>query len=180
MKKLFIVLMFVFLNYTLLVCANVKSSFEIAEFDINIGNDVVKFSYPVYLKDDSVYVSVRELCNRLKIPIHWNEAKREVDINIYDKKIQVSEKTEYNEEGVIPDPETAYLVGKTILEKYCGRTLEYETDTRIYSLDTRYLKEENAWQIIQVFRFKNESSGGGIGWADYVNIKLSKYTGEVL
>lgn len=164
-----------------LILVIVISVFGTSDYNIRLGNDIITMQYPSFMQNDRLYVSVRSLCNALGIPIYWNEKENEVHMDIYNKQIQVSDKTERKIDGVIPDKETAYTVGKAILEKYIEKPLEYETDTRIYYLDTRYLEEENAWQLVQVFRFKDDNVGGGIdGWADFINIKLSKSTGEVL
>ena len=163
-----------------LTFAKVGEVFEQVDYNIKIGDAVVKLQYPIFINDDRIYVSVRSICDKLGIPIEWNGESKEVEIDIYNKKVQVSDKTIFKTEGVIPDEETALIVGKTILEKYAERPMEYETESRIYYLYAEFIESENAWLISQRFRFKNPNSGGGIGWADYSNVKLNKFTGEVM
>jgi|GEM_PF-1989302 len=164
---------------TTVVFANVSGIFELVDYNIKIGNDVVKLQYPMYINDGRIYVSLRGICDKLGIPIEWNNENREVEMDIYNKKIPVSDKTLFREDGVIPDEETALAVGKTILEKYVGKSLEYETDEKIYYLKVTYIKESNVWNVTQFFDYKD-----GRGWAAsgvYLpNVKLNKNTGEVM
>lgn len=178
MRKRFVII--------ILVCSIISAitltfALSSSDYKFRVGDELVTMQYPVFMQNDRIYVSIRNICDILGIPIDYNQSKDEVQMDIYNKKIPVSGKTKYVNEGVLPDKETAYEVGKKILEKYIGKELEYETDTRKYFLDTRYIEEENAWLIVQLFRFKNENAGGGIdGWADFINIKLNKNTGEVM
>ena len=177
MKKI----VFVFVICLTLIISITATAFNLLNSNIKLGNKSITMEYPLFIRDNRVYVSIRNLCELLNIPIYWDEQEKEVCVDIYNKKTPVSSKTEYKEEGVIPDEETALAVGKIILEKYAERPMEYETEDKIYYLDTRYLEEENSWQIVQVFRFKDENVGGGIdGWADFANIKLNKNSGEIM
>ena len=155
--------------------------FEEVGYNIKFGPNDAQMQYPIYESEDRVYVSVRDMCDNLGIPIEWDEENREINVDMYNKKTPVSDETEYKEEGVIPDEETALTVGKTILEKYIGEPVEYETDDKIYYLDVEFLEQYNAWRMVQYFDFKN-----GGGWSltgenvEPLNISISKSTGEVL
>ncbi|MBE7011372.1 MAG: hypothetical protein E7415_01715 [Ruminococcaceae bacterium] len=83
--------------------------------------------------------------------------------------------------GVIPDEETALVVGKAILEKYTEKPLEHETEDKIYYLEVEYLDQQNAWRICQTFRYKDENKGWSAGGKFYrPYVVISKQTGEVL
>lgn len=166
---------------SLLLTVTLVTALSFPNYQFRLGNELVIMQYPAFMQNDRIYVSIRNICDILGIPIEYNPNENEVEMDIFNKKVKVSDKTQFKEEGVLSNKETAYEVGKIMLEKYIGKPLEYETDTRIYYLDTRYIEEENAWLIVQCFKFKNENAGGGIdGWADFINIKLNKNTGEVM
>lgn len=180
MKKwLIIVLISISVVSTTVVFANVSGVFETVNYNIKIGNAVVELQYPIYINDNRAYVSLRSICDELGIPIHWDEENREVKMDIYNKKIQVSEKTPFKEEGVIPDAETALIVGKVILEKYAEKPMEYETEDKIYFLEVEFLEQYNAWRICQTFKYKNGGGWSATGQSP-PNISISKNTGEVL
>ena len=162
------------------VFADMNDIFEVAENTIKIGQNDVKLQYPAYIHNDRLYVSIRGLCDKLGIPIEWNSENGEVKLNVNNKKVTVSDKTVYNDDGVIPDEKTAIAVGKIILERYAGMPMEYKTDSRIYYLRAEYLKDENAWIVVQNFKNINPESGGSTDFADFANVKLNKNTGEVL
>lgn len=181
MKKwLNIILILVLCVSTTVVSANVSGIFETVDYNIKIGNNLIKFQYPLYSNGGRTYVSLREICDKLGIPIEWNNTNREVEMDIYNKKVPVSNKTLFKEDGVIPDQETALIIGKTILEKYAGKSMEYETDERIYYLRASFLESENAWIVVQNFKYKNPNVGGSTDFADFANVKLNKNTGEVM
>lgn len=164
--------------FTLIIVTSI-TVFSTSGYTIRLGNKVIEMQNPIFMCDDRIYVSVRNLSEALGIPVYWDENKNEVRLDIYNKSIPVSDKTEYKDEGVIPDEETAYVVGKAILEKYAGKSLEYETEDKIYYLKVTYHEYLNAWSITQWFDFKN-----GGGWAasgvHIPNVIISKSTGEVL
>ena len=130
------------------------SAFEHSNCNIRLGNKDVTMEYPVFMQEDRVYVSLRNICDLLGIPVHWNEAENQVHIDIYNKEIPVSDKTERKEEGVIPDEETALAIGKIYLERYSGKQMEYETDEKIYYLRAEFIEEENVWLVVQNFLLK--------------------------
>ncbi len=149
---------------------------------IKLGNEILTMKYPIIMQNDRVYVSLRDICNKLSIPISWNDAENEAYADIYNKKIPTSKKTEYKDDGVIPDAETAYQIGKIILEKYINQPVEYETENVSYKLETKFLEAENAWRVYQQLTIKK---GYTIGirpgtTIDNVEIKLNRNTGEVL
>ena len=151
------------------------------QYNVKFTNKNVSFTKPTYMKDDRIYVSLRDICNALNIPIYWDGDINEATIDVNNKKINVSDKTEYKDCGVIPDEETAYAVGKIILEKYSNSPMEYETKDKIYYLEVEFIEEQNCWSVVQKFKFKAENKGWAAGGNTYYpNVKLNKSTGEIL
>ncbi len=159
---------------------DIAQRIKVATYDVKIENDVVNLS-SVLVDNGTTYVPLRELCWELGYYANWEQENWAVNIFPYEsKKINVSPTTKLKDEGVIPDKETALTVGKAILEKYAEKNLEYENEEAIYKLDATYLENEEAWLVIQIFTFKNPSSGGGADPNYFPQIKLNKHTGEVL
>ena len=145
---------------------------------IRIGAEDVKFNNEIYLIDEKTYVPIRELSEKMQVPIIWNEEDNKVELLTDHKTVNTSKETIINEEGVIPDAETAYRVGKIILEKYVGKSLEYETEKGVYYLQVEYHKLDNSWRVSQECEYK---IGGGGGTGIYSpTIVLNKNTGEVM
>lgn len=146
---------------------------------VQIGAEVLQFENDLYNINGKTYVPVRELADYLKIPIDWDSNSEMVSLDTNHKQVHVPEKTEYKPEGVIPDEETAYQVGKIILETYAGKSLEYETDEKIYYLAVEYRENVNAWCVYQTFDYKN-----GDSWVAEIlyvpAVVLNKNTGEVV
>lgn len=154
--------------------------FELANnCNVKIGTDIADLKYPVYMINDRIYVSLRDFCDELGIPLKWNDEKNEVEIDKYNKNVQVCNKTELKDEGVIPDANTALIIGKAILEKYAGKPMEFETSDKIYFLKADYFKENNSWIVYQTYKNKN----GEIWAAEGIpipSIAINKSNGEVL
>lgn len=148
-------------------------------FKIRLGNKLLALPNPIFIQNDRIYASVRDIGEALGIPIVWDAEEQEVHMDISHKEVPVSEKTQYKADGVIPDEETAYVIGKTILEKYLGHPVEYETEEFVYTLSTTYLPEENAWSICQNFKPKYGAFDVR-GKYEVIEIKLNKNTGEVM
>jgi len=180
-KYLIIASVFILLIVTTAVFANVSGVFNIADFNLRIGNSTVELQYPIYVIDDRTYIPLRSLSEELRIPIHWDYENREVKMDIYNRRIQVTDRTPFREEGVIPDEETALIVGRAILERYAGRSLEYETEDRIFYLRVSFIAEFNGWSVSQTFRFK-DGRGWGAGGAGTLLpfVRLNRNTGEVM
>lgn len=148
---------------------------------IRIDNEDVKFTNDIYIIDNKTYVPLRELAEKMRIPIEWNEEKGQAELLTYFKTVNVGDRTEFKEEGVIPDAETAYQIGKIILEKYTGTPMEYETDEYIVYLRTTYYEHLNVWYVSQTFKFKDENRGWASGNSVYSpTVYLNKDTGEVI
>ena len=171
----------------LVVCTSmiVTGSTEVIEkvdYKVKKGDEEIGFSDTIFTSNDKMYVPLRELCEELRIPLEWNEEREEAVMEINNKKIEVSDKTEYKEEGVIPDEETALAIGKIILEKYVGKRLEYETEEEIFYLYASYDQEANCWIIGQDMKYKDGRLlifGDGNG--SYIpEVILNKNTGEVI
>ena len=178
MKKRIMLVIIICLAF---VSGMVISAFGISGYSIKVGNDTAKMKYETFVKNGRIYVSVRDMCNVLGIPISWREDEKEAFIDIYNKQVPISRETERKDEGVIPDKETAYTVGKAILEKYAGKTLEYETEDKIFFLRVDFIDQYNAWRISQTFKFKNEGMGWAAGDGFYTpSVILNKKNGEVM
>ena len=178
MKKKFIITIVVLLC---VVTAVTVSAFEFSDCNIRLGDEDVEMKYPVFMQDDRVYVSLRNMCDLLGIPVHWNEEENRVHIDIHNKETPVSNKTERKEDGVIPDEETALAIGKIYLEKYSGKQMEYETDKKIYYLKVRYKEAINAWIVHQTFEYKDENIFWISGDDIYVpTVTINKDTGEII
>lgn len=145
---------------------------------IEIGSEEVEFKNDIYNIDGKTYVPIRELSEKLRIPIEWDEEKNRVELLTDYKFVHTPEKMTLKEEGVIPDEQTAYEIGKIILEKYAGRPLEYEKGNKIYYLSVRYQKEYNLWRVQQSIKYK--VGGGGSSGVYVPGVTLNKNTGEVI
>ena len=151
--------------------------------EIKIDNRREGFHKPLFIVDNSLYVPLRELMDKIDIPIQWNEEEALAEIEpSYKDNYQPVENlyafTEWKEDGVIPDKETALAVGKLLLEKYMdGTQLEFENESGIYYLDAVYSPADNSWRVYQA---KIHKTGGGGGSGIYSpTIILNKFTGEV-
>ena len=178
MKKLATIIVLLIFS-TSIVFANGDTLLNNFTQTVRIGGADFKTDDLCWIKNNRIYVPLRSFCDFIGIPVVWNNETKDVDINIYNKIISTSSKTVYKDEGIIPDEETALTIGKVILEKYSGKTMEYETDDKIFYLKAQYLKDVNAWDIIQWFDYKD-----GRNWAAsgiYLpSVRINKNTGEVV
>ena len=57
--------------------------------------------------------------------------------------------------------------------------MEYETAQKIYNLSVNFIEIENAWQIMQTFKYKD-----GRGWSAsgvyFPSVKINKNSGEIM
>lgn len=150
-----------------------------SEYKIKWGEFDLELNLPVIMQDDRIYVSIRSLSEALNIPIEWNEDTGEVHLDVYNKQILVDNPDNYKEDGVIPDAETAYAVGKIILETYLGKEMEYETDERIYYLEVSKSYFGNVWVVQQRFDYKDGRLWVASGCKPY-GVALNASTGEVV
>lgn len=167
------------LIFAILICTVVfAGAIDTAENNsIKIGTEDIEFENNIYNIDNKIYVPVRELFEKLCIPVAWNEVQDQAEILIDYKTIYTSKETELKEEGVIPDEQTAHEIGKIILEKYAGETMEYETEEKTYFLHVYFQEESNSWIVSQTYKFKNK--GGGFSGLSVPYVVLNKNTGEV-
>jgi len=178
MKK-FTAIIILLLFSTSFVFANGDTLFNSFTQTIKIGSSDFKPDDFNYVKNDRVYVPLRSFCDSIGVPVTWNNETNVVDVNIYNKKISTSQKTEYKDDGVIPDEETALAIGKVLLEKYSGKTMEYETDDKIFYLKAEYIQEINSWDIIQWHDYKDGRKW--IASGIYLpKVRINKSTGEVM
>lgn len=163
-----------------IVGVNANNIFEGSSYSIKIGDKNINNNHTAFMNNDSIYVSLRNICEELRIPVTWNDKSKEATIGINNKEVEISERTRRNENGVVPDAETAINLGKIILEKYTGKDVEYESDKYIYYLKATFLEEENTWLVVQNIKYKHPYIGSMDGGADFIHIKISRGTGEVL
>lgn len=177
MKKTRVIILVIFIIQYVLLSTRVCGSLEPS---VKIGNEVLNLKNYMRIYDDKIYISIRSLSEKLGIPIKWNEETKQAHMDIYKKNIGVSDKTTLKEDGVIPDEETAYIVGKKILERYSGKELEYETSDKKYYLKVAYSVETNSWEIAQWFDYKDGSKWIAGGNLYIPKVIINKNSGEVL
>ena len=136
------------------------------------------FENEFILSDGRLYVPIRELCERLGISVFWNIETEQAELHTQKEAVHTTEQTKLDNDEVIPDEKTAYKIGKLLLERHCGESLEYEKDGLVYYLHVFELKDANAWKISQTFRAQN--GGGGYSGAYAPQIVLDKATGKVI
>lgn len=146
--------------------------------DIQIGVKKTNLNSKLYNIDDQIYVPIRAFADCLKIPVVWDENLQTVTLLINNKEVDVDGNNSVEDKGVIPDEETAYQIGKILLEKFCGRSLDYETDSVKYYVDVAYHPYDNSWRIYQAYEYKI-GGGGGTGITS-PTVCLNKNTGEVM
>ena len=177
-KKVIFALVLVFYIITTIVFAT-ERIYQVKNNEIQIGPEIIHFTNRIYNIEDKTYVPIRELAEALRIPIIWDSDNDRVFLNNTHKMVHVPEKSQYKEEGVIPDEATALKIGKIILETYAGKSLEYETDERNYYLTVSYNEEYNSWLVKQSYSYKDGTGGGAVGIYEPAVI-LNKNTGEVI
>lgn len=155
---------------------------------ISINGTIQYFIEPIYKIDGMIYVPVEEytdkISEKIKIPTLVDiseDGNTKIDFNTSVKNINLYGSTEQKLEGVVPDEETAYAMGKLLLEKYAGRPLEYTNKNGEFYLKTTYNSEGNYWSIVQEFKRNSNVSprGGGSGMA-MTQININRNTGEVI
>ena len=65
---------------------------------IRIGAEDVKFNNEIYLIDEKTYVPIRELSEKMQVPIIWNEEDNKVELLTDHKTVNTSKETIINEE----------------------------------------------------------------------------------
>lgn len=166
------------ISLSLFTIVNIYAA-EKNNYVIQVGKEELKFENEPILYNDKIYVSIRELCEKQGIPIIWDETNNKVILDVSKKKVKVSPKTVYKESGIVPDEETALSIGKTILEKYSDREVEYESENGYYYLSASYTENDDTWLVKQNFKIKNGTyNTGDLVYVPY--IKLRKSTGEVV
>lgn len=163
------------LNAEELIC---KENFREATYLIKVGSLDFENKLPIYNNNGNTYVSLRDVCSALKIPVYWDAKRQTAVIDKFNSEFLVEENTTKKEQGIIPDAETAHTVGKLFLETYTGRKYEYETDRIRFYIGVDYMEIYNAWYVAQYYECKGN---WGIGTnVEPASILLSKNTGEVI
>lgn len=156
----------------------------IGETDIKlkVGLEEAEFEAPLREFNGKLYAPVRDLCEMMRIPVEWNEEERQAEVKMFNRKTELvvdRETVTALPDGVVPDAETAYKIGKPILERACGRELEYEDEEYVYKLETSFFSYWNAWMIEQAIYDKNGNRGFlGVGTLN-PTIFISKDSGEI-
>lgn len=174
MKK--IVLGFICLSLSISVLCNY--CFALPTEDVKSFNGaVVNRKKPIQFKktlleyQDSVYVPIREFCDNMSIPISWDCEKELITINAKEgDNILTTEK------NLIDSKELAYNVGKSILENYCKKSLEYVDNGFEYYL---YVSEgSDIWIIRQYVTYNQTHFYAGNYISPYIII--NKKDGKIL
>ena len=80
----------------------------------------------------------------------------------------------------ISNDKVALKMGKALLEKYSGKQMEYETDTRVYYLYADYIESTNSWCVEQTYEYKRPDMQWGGSGIRIPYIILNKSTGGVM
>ena len=119
---------------------------------------------------NTAYLPVREFAEKLGYDVYWNWNDQEI----------ILDRPEESNTGTGCE-ETAYTVGRTILEAYCGRSLEYDCGNsweyviRAKEFQTR----PDCWIVSQEYEPKDKTlSRGGNGAP--ISVVLDKRTGGVV
>lgn len=179
MKKVLCALSIMSILCATVAAANNDILERLYEYNIKIGMKQAHFSDGVYIKNDKIYVPLRELCDNLNIPIEYDSTNKQVFLNIYKRSSEHYMNTNKKEDGIITDEETAVAVGKIILEKYSGKETEYETEDAIYYLKAKYSETDNAWLVYQDVKFKG-TKGWSVEGAYPMYVGISRCNGEIL
>ena len=128
-----------------------------------------------------MYVPLREFAEKFNIPLQWDSNTQVANLDLANKRIEVSDEKFYKEEGVIPDKKTALAVGKVILESYCGREVEYTDGMYTFFLVCTYNPVDRYWYVQQEALKNGEVFYGlyGLGKWGCPTITLNQSTGEV-
>lgn len=177
MKKIILIYLLLFILLPITIMAT--DTYLKSENTIKINSETMQFDNEIYNIDGRIYVSIRELFEKMRIPVLWNDEVEQVEVLTEFKSVHTGSKTQEKKDGVIPDKETAYEVGKILLEKYADKPMEYETEDKIYYLFVSFMEDFNSWKIQQTFKFKDGSVWGSTAHIAPAII-LNKNTGEVL
>lgn len=131
--------------------------------------------------DGVTYVPLRECAEKLGYQVEWNEEARNIYVDTNHKNVQhLKTNTEViAEQGVIPDKETALAVGKIILEKALGQSVEYQDGDRELHLDATYYTKLNEWLVYQEGTYEGERYYLTLDTPSAPYVVLNKSTGEV-
>lgn len=143
-----------------------------------IYEDEMEFENPIYNVDGLTYVPLRELGEKLRIPVGWNEIKKQAELETRNKRILKTEATELVNDQIIPDEATALAMGRAILEGQTGRKMEYKTSYGEYYLNVWDYENLNVWRVSQ---WVDLNEGGiGVNYDISPTVWLNKNTGEVM
>ncbi|MBQ2743807.1 MAG: hypothetical protein IJF32_13530 [Oscillospiraceae bacterium] len=180
MKKILLLILLILCLTTVLSAEELicKENFREAEYQIKVGSLDFTNKLPIFNNNGNTYVSLRDVCSALGIPVYWDNENRIAVIDRFNSEIRADGDAERTERGIVPDAETAYTYGKMLLESYAGRKYEYETEKIRFYLDVDYSEAYNAWYVAQYYECKGD---WGIGTnAAPAGILLNKNTGEVV
>lgn len=150
-----------------------------AKVELTVDHKTLELEHEPLIVDGVTYVPLRECAEKLGFNVEWNGETRCIDVDTYHKEI-LNKKDEaeiIDEQGIIPDEETALAVGKAILESAMGRSVEYRDGARELYLTATYYPFDNNWRIDQLGKYEGRFWSGGNYNAPFV--ALNKNTGEV-
>ena len=143
------------------------ASLIISETKVLVLGKEEKFENDIYNDNGKIYVPVREFCEKLNIPIEWDEKNKSIKVEAANMVIR-SDSTE--EKDMIPDEETAINVARIILEKHMERKIE----NNMYELSASLDGDE--WHVYLDFSKKSNSFSSH---TPLICVYLSKITGAV-
>lgn len=150
-----------------------------ADIKLMVNHDTLELEHEPLIVDGVTYVPLRECAEKLGFQVEWDNETRLIQVDTYHKRILGQSRAEIiDEQGVIPDEETALAVGKAILEGAMGRSVEYQDGERKFYLTAQYHPLDNAWRIDQIGKYEDRSWGGGNYNAPFVALNIN--TGEVI
>ena len=150
-----------------------------AGVELVVDSETQHLEHEPLLLDGVTYVPLRECAENLGFSVEWDEETGHIEVDTNRRNVQHLEtNTEViSEQGVIPDEETALAVGKIILEKALGQSVEYQDGDRELHLHANYYTKLNSWMVYQAGTYEGES----YYWTNRPTpfVALNKSTGEV-
>lgn len=144
-----------------------------------VDYETQRFEHEPLVLDGVTYVPLRECAEKLGYQVEWDQVRQRIEVDTSRRNVKdLRTNTEdIIEQGVIPDEETALAVGKIILEKALGQSVEYQDGDRKLWLEADYHTAYNEWWICQVGSYEGELCY----WTNYFTpfVALNKSTGEV-
>lgn len=187
------IMIIIVMGISIVQADNYNQVFQRDFANIIINGDYAKLYNDVVYIDDRAYVQLRELGNILQVDVGWSEEDQLPKMSTAKTPHVISddEETEnrIKNEGVVADKETAYNVGKAILEGITNKNMVFtdgDVSSDIFVVD--HSGDDTQWVIYQRlsykgqwFKFRDEMKNKGIT-CQYIipYLHLDKRSGEVV